>query len=119
MWQVSLSTVPPAAARNFSAKTHRGAREFVLYQWPLVGSWTARKRTRGLASRGEGFTPNGLRRIPFLPPRELPMGSVSYLETVLRLRPRHQLRQLLARIEHPRLHGRLVDANDFGNLLDR
>jgi hypothetical protein len=31
----------------------------------------------------------------------------------------HQFRQLLTRIEHPRLHGRLVNANDFGNLLDR
>ena len=51
--------------------------------------------------------------------RNYRMGSVSYLEAVLLLCTRHQLRQLLARVEHARLHGRLVDANDFRNLLDR
>ena len=46
-------------------------------------------------------------------------GSESYLEAVLWLRLRNHLRQLLARVEHARLHGRLVNTNDFGNLVDR
>ena len=45
-------------------------------------------------------------------------GIGKYLEAVLWLRLRNHLRQLLARVEHARLHGRLVAANDFGNLLD-
>ena len=38
--------------------------------------------------------------------------------TVHQLRRLDQLGQFPTRIEHARLHGRLVDTNDFGNLLD-
>jgi hypothetical protein len=68
----------------------------------------------------EGLTPPALLLSTHYSPiagLESPRGL--YLEAVLRLCTRHQLRQLLARVEHARLHGRLVDANDFGNLLDR
>jgi hypothetical protein len=45
-------------------------------------------------------------------------APVSYLEAVLRLCTRHQLRQLLARVEHARLDRALRNANDLGYLFD-
>jgi hypothetical protein len=51
--------------------------------------------------------------------RNYHVGPVSYLEAVLRLCTRHQLRQLLARVEHARLDRVLRNANDLGYLFDR
>src|SRR5262245_12381540 len=96
----------------------------ILPRWGAGGApcapWSLIASRRLREARGFRFVwVAGRETNPFCPLRRAPVGSVSYLEAMLHLCTRHQLRQLLARVEHARLHGRLIDANDFGNLLDR